>query len=83
MTTPSIEIEIGTPVYTSDHEKLGTVAEVRESNLRIDVSMKPDYWLSADFVRPGHEDGRITMVFDNEHLDDYKQDVHDEEVSPA
>ena len=75
MTLPSAEIAIGMPVYTRDGEKLGTVAEVRDANLKIDVSMKPDYWLRADFLRPGHEDGRTTMVFDNEHLDDHKQDV--------
>lgn len=81
MTMPSTEIEVGTPVYTKDGEKLGSVAEVRDSLLRVDVEMKPDYWLSSDFLRPGHEDGRITMVFDHEHLDDYKQEPVDSEVA--
>ncbi len=37
-------IAIGSEVYTTDGEKLGTVKMVRSGYFQVDASMKPDYW---------------------------------------
>jgi hypothetical protein len=40
----------GTPIVTSDHQEIGHVAEVRDDALRVDVTARPDFWLSLEDV---------------------------------
>ena len=67
------DVPIGTDVYTTDGDKLGQIAEFKGSAFRVDVAMKPDYWLplSATSTSTGN---RVTLTFHKDHLGDYKMD---------
>lgn len=75
MTMASSELSVGADVYTSDGGKLGKVKEVRGAYFKVDAPMHPDYWLGTDCVTSGLEAGRVTVVFDKNHVDDYKRDI--------
>lgn len=66
-------LTLGSPVYTADGDKLGTVKEVRDTAFKVDVSMHPDYWLSTGCIRMATSD-RIDLAFPKDRLGDYKQD---------
>ena len=61
----------GMPVATQDGEALGTVKEVRAGYFKVDVRLKPDYWLQADFAHVA-ADGRVVTSFSKEELGAYK-----------
>jgi hypothetical protein len=61
----------GCAVYTRDGEHLGTVKEVREGYFKVDVKMRPDYWLQTQFVELWSDD-RVTLEFPKGDLGDYK-----------
>jgi hypothetical protein len=42
---------LGARVLTADGGELGTVKETRNDSFKIDAAMKPDYWLSCDFIQ--------------------------------
>jgi hypothetical protein len=69
----SSNVPIGTDVYTTDGDKLGTVKELRGDYFKVDASMQPDYWLATECIRGGYASGRVTVMFDKDHLDDYKR----------
>lgn len=46
-------IAIGSEVYTTDGDKLGTVKMVRSGYFQVDASMRPDYWLSMECLDNG------------------------------
>jgi hypothetical protein len=64
-------ITVGMPVATRDGEALGTVKEVQASYFKVDVRLKPDYWLQADFAHVT-ADGQVVLTFGKEELGDYK-----------
>ena len=69
----------GADVYTTDGEKLGTVKAVRLDYFQVDAPMKRDYWLRTDCVDVGsYASGRVTVSFDKDHLDDFKQKLDDD-----
>ena len=69
MHTPSV----GWEVFTSDGDKLGEVKEIRGNAFKVDVAMKPDYWLPMHTVSTSTGD-RVILTFDKDHLGDYKTD---------
>jgi hypothetical protein len=64
-------VAVGWSVFTKDGEDLGTVKEVRGGYFKVDAARHPDYWLQAQAVHAS-ADGRITLEFVQELLDDYK-----------
>jgi hypothetical protein len=66
-------IRIGSPVFTSGGDKIGTVKEVSGDFFHIDVSGQPDFWLNGTDILKSDVD-RITMRFDKDHLGDFKAD---------
>ncbi len=64
-------LTIGAPVLTLDGAKLGTVAGIKGRSFKVDISMQPDYWLSADAIR-STSGGQVTLGVDKDHVDDYK-----------
>lgn len=42
---------LGARVITADGGELGTVKETRSDGFKVDAAMKPDYWLSCDFIQ--------------------------------
>ena len=64
-------ITVGMSVTTRDGEALGTVKEVQVGYFKVDVRLRPDYWLQADFAEVA-TDGRVVLTFAKEELDAYK-----------
>jgi hypothetical protein len=74
-------IAAGAEVYTMDGEKLGTVKTVRSAHFKVDAPMQTDYWLACDCLQSGASSGqRVTVAFTKDRLDNYKQDVSDDEA---
>ena len=66
----------GQHVLTLDGDDLGKVNEVRGDYFKVDSSMKPDYWLSAECIRGGAVAGdRVQLTCNKDELDDYKADL--------
>jgi hypothetical protein len=65
------ELAVGMPVVTRDGLRLGVVKEVRQGYFKVDVRLKPDYWLQTEFA---HIDsvGQVVMSFGKDELGDYK-----------
>ena len=82
MSMAPTNIATGNDIYTRDGEKLGTVKAVRADAFQVAASMQPDYWLRLDCVDGGDTDGsgRVTVAFDKDHLDDYKEKRRDEDM---
>lgn len=67
---PISDIKFGLAVYTLDGSPLGAVAEVIGAAFRVDVPLKPDYWLLKSDALSFTED-RVTMNFEKEDLGDH------------
>lgn len=65
------DVKVGAKVFTRDGAEIGTVKEVAGRFFKVEVSMRPDYWLQSQFVEATWEDG-VRMEFDESLLDDYK-----------
>ena len=70
---PILRVTAGTPVYTQDDQKLGTVKEVRPTHFRIATGLlQRDYWLPADLVIEAVPDETVVLAVDRADLDTYK-----------
>lgn len=67
------DMGVGSHVYTSDGDDLGTIKEVQGRFFKVDASMRPDYWLSRDCVRTASV-GEVRLAIDKDQLGDYKVD---------
>jgi hypothetical protein len=65
--------EVGRPVFTSDHHKLGEIKEVHEGAIRIDASLGKDYWLSERDLQSNTEEGAV-VIFSKAELEDYQRE---------
>lgn len=65
------DIPMGSPVYTADNDKIGTVKEVQGTSFKVDASGQPDYWLPASAVMSATLD-RVMVSFRKDSLGDYK-----------
>jgi hypothetical protein len=73
---PVHDIRPGREVFTLDGEKLGRVKEVTGSALKIDASMRPDYWLPRSHVL-SFTNERVTMDFNHDDLKRYEFEATD------
>src|SRR5687768_4537126 len=64
---------VGTKVFTSDGEELGAVKEVAGDCFKLDVRMRPDYWLAVDAIESS-ESGGVMLRYTKESLDEAKVD---------
>jgi hypothetical protein len=67
-------LTVGSAVFTSDGEKIGEVKEVSGDLFKVDVSMRPDYWVSCNNVASATSSG-VTLSFGKDQLGDYKADA--------
>jgi hypothetical protein len=70
-------VMIGSHVFTSDGDDLGTVKELWGGYFKVDAPMKPDFWLSTSHVGTATAD-RIHMSFTKDQLGDFKTESPDE-----
>jgi len=64
-------VNAGVPVLTSDGKELGTVKEVADGAFKVDVPMRPDYWLARSAILSSAPD-RVTMSFESELAESYR-----------
>ncbi len=64
----------GTKVYSSEHDELGSIAEVRADAFRVDIAMMPDYWLPASAVEGNYSDG-VVLRYGKDNVGDHKLDM--------
>ena len=74
MTTLStlVDAAIGTPVFSRDGSKLGTVKAVQGVSFQVGVRWGHDYWLSREIAAP--YEGGLRVLVDRADLTAYKQD---------
>ncbi len=65
---PVHEIGPGREVFTMDGERLGRVKEVQERAIKVDASLRPDFWLPRERVL-SFTNERVTMDFNHADLD--------------
>lgn len=63
-----------TDVFTSDGEKLGTVAEVRGEVFKVDVPMMLDYWLPVACVTSADATG-VQLECSKDEVEEHKADA--------
>ena len=71
MTFDRTLLTVGSPVYTSDGDKIGEVKEISGDLFKVDVKMMPDYWVSAANVASATGDG-VTLGFAKDQLGEHK-----------
>lgn len=70
---PILRVTVGTPIYTNDYQKIGTVKERRADALKVGTPfLQRDYWLLADAVASATPDSAVILAFDRAHLDEHK-----------
>ena len=62
---------VGTRVMTADGKDLGTVKEVSGACFKVDVPMRPDYWLASDCIASS-SGGQVRLSVTKDHLDTAK-----------
>lgn len=75
---------IGTPVYSADGKRLGTIDGAEGKYIRVAAAHAPDYWLTGSLIQEASHE-RVVIGLDGEAVDDYKLDEPDvaESTSPA
>jgi hypothetical protein len=64
---------VGTPVYTADGDKLGTVKQIQGVSFKVDAPMRPDYWLRTALIATVGAD-RVELAVPKDQLGDYQLD---------
>lgn len=67
-------LDVGAHVFTLDGHRLGRVAEVDPEYFKLDVSLKPDYWLSRDAVWSSDLSG-VHVRFPSSDLEQYRAEA--------
>lgn len=62
---------IGSEVRTLDGDRLGTVEEIQGDAVKVNVAMRPDFWVRRDAIRSAGG-GQVTLDVDKDHLDNAK-----------
>ena len=74
---PILRVTVGTPVYTQDGDKIGTVKDVRAQSFKVETGLlQRDYWLPATSVREAAPDAAVTLGVDKSQIDSLKLDEH-------
>ena len=74
MTMRTNAVTPGAPVRTADGKEIGKVAELSGACFRMDVPLRPDYWLAMDLVNGFESDGTVILTITRDELDVVKQD---------
>jgi hypothetical protein len=74
MTMRTNAVTVGAPVRTAEGKGIGNIAELSGTCFRMDVPLRPDYWLSMDLVNGFESDGTVILTINRDELDVVKQD---------
>ncbi len=67
------DVEMNTPVRTSDGAELGLVKEIAGDFIKVDAPLRADYWINAEYVLSGGAEG-VELSFAKGDLGAYKRD---------
>ncbi len=65
---------VGWPVYAPDGDHIGDVKEIRGHYFKVDVPMRPDYWLRDDCIMTA-SGGQVLLNVPKDELDRYHVDA--------
>ena len=72
---PILRVTVGTPIYSQDGGKIGTVKEVRAQSFKVQTGLfQRDYWLPAQAVREAAPDAAVTLSVDKGQIDRVRLD---------
>lgn len=70
---PFLRVTSGSPVYTSDGEKIGKVKEVRAPHFKVETGLlQRDYWLPGDLVSNAVADVSVELSVAKASLEEHK-----------
>ena len=70
---PILRMTVGSPIYTSDDHKIGTVKEQRGKTFKVGTPLlQRDFWLSADTLASATPDGPVLLSIERADLDEHK-----------
>jgi hypothetical protein len=70
---PIFRITIGSPIYTRDYEKIGSVKERRGNAFKVGTPLlQRDFWLEATVVRSAALDGAVMLTIDKAEVGEHK-----------
>ena len=70
---PILRVTVGSPIYTDDGQKIGTVKERRGNAFKVGTALwQRDYWLGADAIGVAVPDGPVTLRVDKAHLAEHR-----------
>ncbi len=62
---PILRVTIGSPVYTQNDERIGTVKELRGRAFKVGTPfLRRDFWLDADCVASAVPDAAVYLMVD-------------------
>jgi hypothetical protein len=68
---PILRVTVGSLIYTSDDEKIGSVGEVQGNAFKVATPLlRRDYWLTGDIIASATSDGPVILAIDKAHLDE-------------
>jgi hypothetical protein len=80
-TISGTNLDIGTPVYDVNGEKLGELKDLTESYFKVDVRMAPDYWLPVHLIEDAGSEG-IRLACTEDQLDEHRVSTEAIEEDP-
>jgi hypothetical protein len=66
-------VTTGSPVYSSDGEKIGKVKEVGAAHFKVETGLlQRDYWLPGDLVSEAVSDVSVALSIDKADIEQHK-----------
>jgi hypothetical protein len=70
---PILRVTVGSPIYTRDERKIGTVKERQGRAFKVGTSfLQRDYWLNGDILASATPDGAVYLALDQAQVEKYK-----------
>jgi hypothetical protein len=70
---PFLRVTVGSPVFSSDERKLGSVKERRNNAFKVGTPLlQRDYWLPAGTIRSAIPDGAVVLWVAWTELEEFK-----------
>lgn len=72
---PILRVTVGSPIYTSDDQKIGTVKDLRGNAIKVSTpSLQRDFWLTGRIVAEALPDAPVILSVDRAQLDEHRID---------
>lgn len=72
---PILRVTVGSPIYTSDDQKIGTVKDLRGNAIKVSTPiLQRDFWLTGRVVAEALPDAPVILSVDRAHLAEHRID---------